>query len=161
MTRSALVLLATALLVAGCGEKPQSTSSTTSSAPPPAATESPSPTPEPTETATPTPEPTETATAAPKKGTLAVEADPSGALKYTETSLTAKAGETTIDFKNPSPSPHNVAIRKGGGDPLVETDVVSSKSVSTKVELDPGTYEFYCSVPGHEEAGMKGTLTVK
>ena len=27
-------------------------------------------------------------------------------------------------------------------------------------DLKPGKYEFYCSVPGHEQAGMKGTLTV-
>lgn len=25
----------------------------------------------------------------------------------------------------------------------------------------PGTYEFYCTVPGHKEAGMVGTLVVK
>jgi uncharacterized cupredoxin-like copper-binding protein len=29
------------------------------------------------------------------------------------------------------------------------------------VNLKPGTYEFYCPVPGHEQAGMKGTLTVQ
>jgi uncharacterized cupredoxin-like copper-binding protein len=32
---------------------------------------------------------------------------------------------------------------------------------SVIVKLKPGTYTFYCSVPGHEQAGMKGTLTVK
>jgi uncharacterized cupredoxin-like copper-binding protein len=29
------------------------------------------------------------------------------------------------------------------------------------VNLKPGTYTFFCSVPGHEQGGMKGTLVVK
>ena len=105
-----------------------------------------------------TPSPTD-----PRRGgeKLAVEADPTGQLAYTETKLTAKAGKTTIDFKNPSPTPHNVVIRQGEGEPLAETEIVSSKEVTTSVDLKAGTYEYYCSVPGHEQAGMKGTLTVK
>jgi uncharacterized cupredoxin-like copper-binding protein len=39
---------------------------------------------------------------------------------------------------------------------------VQNGGVSTvNVKLAPGTYTFYCSVPGHRQAGMQGTLTVK
>jgi uncharacterized cupredoxin-like copper-binding protein len=34
-------------------------------------------------------------------------------------------------------------------------------SKTLAVTLKPGTYKFYCSVPGHRQAGMEGTLEVK
>ena len=62
-------------------------------------------------------------------------------------------------MENPSPIPHNVAIKGGGVD--VKGKVVITGGTSTvSADLDPGTYTFYCSVPGHEAAGMRGTLTV-
>ena len=54
---------------------------------------------------------------------------------------------------------HNIAVRGEGLDE--KGDVVGRGEESTvTVELEPGEYEFYCSVPGHEAGGMKGTLTV-
>jgi plastocyanin len=91
---------------------------------------------------------------------LKLTADPSGALAYDVTELTATAGKVTITMENPSPLPHNVAIKGNGVD--VKGPVVFSDATSTvSAELQPGTYTFYCSVPGHEAAGMKGTLVVK
>jgi plastocyanin len=91
--------------------------------------------------------------------TLQIEADPSGALRFTTESLQANAGEVTIVMENPSSVPHNVALMGGGVDEKGEIVGKGEKSeVSATVE--PGTYEFYCSVPGHEAAGMKGELTV-
>jgi plastocyanin len=91
--------------------------------------------------------------------TLQIDADPSGALRFTTESLQANAGEVTIIMDNPSSVPHNVAIKGSGIDEKGEVVGEGEKSeVSATVE--PGTYEFYCSVPGHEAAGMKGDLTV-
>jgi uncharacterized cupredoxin-like copper-binding protein len=93
--------------------------------------------------------------------TVKFEADPEGGLAYTTTSATAEAGEVTIDFNNPQPVGHDVAIESSGGETVGKTELATEGSSSTEVNLKPGKYTFYCSVPGHREAGMEGTLTVK
>jgi plastocyanin len=92
---------------------------------------------------------------------LAFEADPGGGLAYTSDTATAKAGKVTVDFTNPQPISHDVAIEDSGGETIAQTEVVGEGSDSTVANLKPGEYTFYCSVPGHREAGMEGTLTVK
>jgi plastocyanin len=82
------------------------------------------------------------------------------ALAYDTTELSAKAGKVTIDFKNPSPTEHNVVIEQKGKE-LAGFDPIIESEESETADLKPGTYTFYCSVPGHREAGMEGTLTVK
>jgi plastocyanin len=89
------------------------------------------------------------------------EADPDGELAYTTTEASAKAGKVTIDFNNPQGLTHDVAIEDSSGEEVGKTDLIASEETSTTVDLKPGTYTFYCSVPGHREAGMEGTLTVK
>ncbi len=93
--------------------------------------------------------------------TVTLSADPNGGLKFTTTTATAKAGTVTIDMKNPSSSgvPHAIAIEGNGVDQDGET-VQPGGSSTVTVTLKPGTYSFYCPVPGHEAAGMKGTLVV-
>jgi plastocyanin len=93
--------------------------------------------------------------------TLKFEADPNGALAYTTTSATAKAGKVTVEFKNPQSLTHDVAIESSSGEEAGKTELIADGSDSTTVDLKPGAYTFYCSVPGHREAGMEGTLTVK
>jgi uncharacterized cupredoxin-like copper-binding protein len=93
--------------------------------------------------------------------TLSFEADPGGALAYTTTEATAKAGKVTIDFNNPQALTHDVQIEDSNGEEVGGTELIASSSDSATVNLKPGTYTFYCSVPGHREAGMEGTLTVK
>ncbi|HEY6730914.1 MAG TPA: plastocyanin/azurin family copper-binding protein [Solirubrobacterales bacterium] len=89
------------------------------------------------------------------------EADPSGALAYTADSATAQAGKVTVNFTNSSPVPHDVAIEDSSGEEIAKTEVLAEGNDSTTAELEPGEYTFYCSVPGHRQGGMEGTLTVK
>ena len=86
---------------------------------------------------------------------------PSGSdLAFNQKSVSAKAGSVTIDFDNKQALSHDVAVADSSGQELGKTDLVSSGTASTTVDLQPGTYTFYCTVPGHKEAGMEGTLTV-
>jgi plastocyanin len=94
-------------------------------------------------------------------GVLEFAADPNGDLAYTTTQASTEAGKVTIDFKNPQSLTHDVAIEDSGGKTVAQTDLIGQEETSTTANLKPGTYTFYCSVPGHREAGMEGTLTVK
>ncbi|MCW3013732.1 MAG: hypothetical protein JWO02_824 [Solirubrobacterales bacterium] len=132
----------TLLALGACGSSKSSSSSTSSSATAAAAT---------------------TTTAAPTgaASTVKLSADPSGALKFTTTKLTAKAGTVTVAMKNPSGSgvPHAIAIEGNGVDQDGKTVQPGGTSTDT-LKLKPGTYDFYCPVPGHKAAGMTGTLVV-
>ena len=92
---------------------------------------------------------------------ISFEADPNGQLAYTTTTATAKAGDVTIDFNNPQALEHDVAIEDSSGKIVGQTELVGEGSTSAPVQLKPGTYHYFCTVPGHREAGMEGTLTVK
>jgi plastocyanin len=93
--------------------------------------------------------------------TVDFEADPGGSLAYSSDSATAKAGKVTVDFTNPQPLTHDVAIEDSSGKTIGKTELIAEGSDSAVVDLKPGEYTFYCTVPGHREAGMEGTLTVK
>jgi plastocyanin len=91
-------------------------------------------------------------------GGVPIAADPNGSLKFTTTTLKAKAGTVTFDFTNKASIPHAFAIKGNGVNAKGKT--VTGGSDTLTVKLKPGTYTFYCPVPGHEQAGMKGTLVV-
>ena len=103
---------------------------------------------------------TETSTSAAGGATVTFAADPSQ-LAYTETDVSAKAGNDTIEFDNPSTTGHDVVIEDESGKEVARTDVITDSTTSTTADLQPGTYTFFCSVPGHREASMEGTLNVK
>jgi plastocyanin len=107
---------------------------------------------------------TSTSTSAPSGGggsSISESANPSGQLKFTKSTLTAKAGKVTIDFTNKSSLSHNMTIQQGTNGPVIgATPTFSGGSKTLHATLKPGTYTFYCSVPGHRQAGMQGTLTV-
>jgi plastocyanin len=90
--------------------------------------------------------------------TIKISADPSGALKFEQTEVSATAGSITIDFTNMSSISHDVMIEGNGASG--GTDQITDSTTSTTVDLEPGTYTFFCSVDGHRAAGMEGTLTV-
>lgn len=92
--------------------------------------------------------------------TLDIAAAASG-LAYSSETATASAGDVTVDFDNSQPLEHDVAIEDSSGKVVGQTEVVTEGQDSTTVNLEPGTYTFFCTVPGHREAGMEGTLTVK
>ena len=92
---------------------------------------------------------------------LTLEADKTGELKYNKTTLTAKAGAATLTLTNNSPLAHNVTIENSSGAKVAATTTFAGGSHTIPLNLKPGTYKFYCSVPGHRMAGMEGTLTVE
>jgi plastocyanin len=94
-------------------------------------------------------------------GTIKFEADPNGALAYTQTDVSGPAGGDTIEFVNDSSTPHDVTIEDSGGSQLAQTEVITGDTTSTDATLEAGSYTFFCSVDGHREAGMEGTLTIK
>jgi plastocyanin len=96
-------------------------------------------------------------------GTSTVDiSTPSGSdLAFDQKSVSAKSGNVTINFDNKQPLQHDVKVEDSTGKLLGGTDLVASSSATATVSLQPGTYTFFCDVPGHREAGMEGTLTVK
>jgi plastocyanin len=90
---------------------------------------------------------------------IALAAPADGSLKFDKSTLEAKAGKVTIDFDNPSSTPHAVDIEGNGVQ--AGSDTVTSSKTSVTADLKPGTYTFFCPVAGHREAGMEGKLTVK
>jgi plastocyanin len=91
---------------------------------------------------------------------LKVAADPSGAIKFTKSSLTAKAGKVTVDFSNKSQVPHGVVI-EGNGVKESTKVVTGADAPAITVDLEPGTYTYYCPVGDHRDEGMEGKLTVR
>jgi plastocyanin len=91
---------------------------------------------------------------------LRLSADPGGELRFDRQSLEAPAGQVTLVMDNPSSVPHNVSIEGRGIDEEGET-VGQDGSSTVRAELRRGEYDFYCSVPGHRQGGMEGTLTVR
>ncbi|MGH2868863.1 MAG: plastocyanin/azurin family copper-binding protein [Solirubrobacteraceae bacterium] len=76
--------------------------------------------------------------------------------------MSAKAGTVKIAFTNSSSTPHNLTLQKGtSGAQVGATPTFSGGTKTLSVKLTPGTYTFFCSVPGHRMAGMQGTLTVQ
>jgi plastocyanin len=110
-------------------------------------------------TTTGTTTPATTPAAKGKATTLKLAADPS-AIAYDTTQLTGEAGEVTIDLTNPSAVTHDVCLDGPDGQEIGCSETISQGSTSLTEALKPGDYTFFCSVDGHRQAGMEGTLTI-
>lgn len=93
--------------------------------------------------------------------TVELTSPETGDLVFDPESLEARVGEVAIDYTNPSEVPHNVAI-EGDGEELAQSETITGgDSAAATAALEAGEYVYYCSIPGHREAGMEGTLTVE
>jgi mono/diheme cytochrome c family protein len=96
-------------------------------------------------------------TATEKNGVLSIPADPGGQLAFVASKATGTPGPVTIEMPNKSGTQHDIVIDGLGKGPVVSNGVSSFKATLQKGKI----YTYYCSVPGHRQAGMQGTLTVK
>jgi plastocyanin len=139
MTKFLLAATAVAAVaLAGCGSSSSTTSSATSAAAPTSSTPA----------------------ASSGAGTVSISANPSGMLMFTTNSLTAKAGKVTIAFTNNAPEDHNLTLATASGSVLGSTPTFKGGTKMLTVTLKPGTYTYYCTVPGHRSGGMQGKLVV-
>jgi plastocyanin len=146
-------VLAGLVVLAGCGSSSKTTSSSSTPATPATTASTPATTASTTSTGS------EAASGA--STPLKLEANSGGQLEYNTKSLSAKAGKVSIEFANSSPVGHNVTIESSGGQTVGATPTFDGGTKTLNVTLKPGTYKFFCSVPGHRQAGMEGTLTVQ
>lgn len=102
----------------------------------------------------------EPAAPAPARRPLRVAVDPTGQLRFEQEQLVTTAGPTTIELSNSAPLEHNIAI-VGQGVDVVGKTVGRGGRTSVSAPLRPGRYTFYCSVLGHRQGGMEGTLVVR
>ena len=144
---AAIGLIALAMGVAGCGssKKDKSTASTPASTP-----------------AASTPATSTPATSTPATGGAGASALTIGEKEYklNPSSATAKAGSVTIDVKNDGQIPHNLTIEGNGIKETKTANLEPGSGGKLTVTLKPGKYEMYCSIDGHKDLGMKGTITV-
>src|SRR4051794_14949433 len=96
-------------------------------------------------------------TATAKNGTLTIPPAPNGQLPSQTTRAAAPRGKLTVEMPNKSGPPHDIVIDGRGRGEEVQDGGVSKFPAPSPA----GKFTYYCSVPGHREAGMQGTLTVK
>lgn len=93
--------------------------------------------------------------------TLDVSSPSDGALQFQPNGLTTKPGNVAITYDNPSQVPHSIALATANGNVLGQVQPFTNGKQTVNIpNLAPGKYIFYCTVPGHREAGMEGNLTV-
>ena len=148
-TVSMLAVLAGLLAVSGCGSSSKTATSSPASTTPAAPATSSATT------------PSNPAAGGGAGHALSLSANPEGQLKYSTTTLTAKAGKVSITFTNMASLSHNLTVASSSGTQVGGTETFQGGSKTLALNLTAGTYKFFCTVPGHRAAGMEGTLTVQ
>ena len=108
-----------------------------------------------------TPEATEDSSSGSSGGgeALTLPADPGGNISWEPGELSAPAGSVTVKLVNESDVPHAVEVEGNGVEE--ESETVTGGETELSVDLEPGTYTYYCPVGQHRQNGMEGTLTVE
>jgi plastocyanin len=91
---------------------------------------------------------------------LELAADPGGALRFDKHRAAVLAGRVTVRLRTDSAVAHNVTIAQGSRK-LGATKTITGSTTTLALKLPPGKYVFFCSVPGHRQSGMEGTLIVE
>lgn len=92
---------------------------------------------------------------------LDVSSPADGGLSYSPDGLQAKPGNVAITYDNPSQVAHSIAVATANGNVIGQVQpFTNGKQTVALNDLKPGKYVFYCTVPGHRQAGMQGDLTV-
>jgi plastocyanin len=115
------------------------------------------------------PAPTGFAPAAPGEGGVSAGQAPARTqvtaveFKFTLSRSEAPAGKVILELLDNGQDEHDLHIRPAAGGPDVAAHVAAKagEHKDEEIELAPGTYTFYCSLPGHEAKGMKATFTVR
>lgn len=100
---------------------------------------------------------TSSSVAPPPSGAVVVEAKD---YSFTPATITVPAGEVTFYVRNSGTQEHEFEIFKG--EQVVDEieGLVPGLAKSLKVTLAAGDYTYVCKINGHDQLGMKGTLTV-
>ncbi len=81
--------------------------------------------------------------------------------KLDPSALSVTGTVLSLAVTNDGPTVHNVTVRDSAGTVLFGTqDLRTNESATLVHSIAPGTYTLFCSLPGHESLGIKGTLTV-
>lgn len=80
-------------------------------------------------------------------------------LAFEPEQATVTAGEVTVELTSQPAIEHNIVI-EGVLDDQPVVEAAGGETATATVSLEEGSYTFYCSVPGHREAGMQGTVEV-
>jgi plastocyanin len=90
-----------------------------------------------------------------------VSAVEDGSFAYEQDSLETASGTVNVSFENPAPIAHDFCVEDGGEEVGCTELIADGDTDIAEFELEPGEYTYYCSVAGHRDGGMEGTLTVK